>query len=146
MEVEHMLKLLWAKLQTREFQRKLPSGVQYRISLDGDATHRGVNLSKTGIPADAVVWIPPLSHDIHKVVENCHGSLYQHMQAWLIEREQNTNAGALRVQACKDELIRGFMHMKETEEITKNVKTLKRTYRAIVAAEGGYPHKKQDMQ
>lgn len=141
-----MLKQVWAKLQTRELQQKLPPGVQYKLTLDGDGVHRGANFSKAGIPADAVQIVPPWSHDIHKVVENCHGSLYQHMQGFLIEKEQHPGSGPLTVQACKDELMRCFDHMKVTGEITANVKTLKHTYRAIIDADGGYPHKKRDMQ
>jgi hypothetical protein len=79
---------------------------------------------------------------MHKVAENGHGTLQNHMQRWLLERERMQPNVPLKKLECQAELESRFYKMSTTGEIKRNVLTLKDTYRAIIAAGGGYPPKR----
>ena len=142
MEFEYFMDKLWRLLHTRKFQRLLPPGTDYKLSIDGDGCHKGANLAKFGIQATDIEPHPSNSSDMHKVVENSHGILQSHMQRWLIERERTRPDEKLQVQECQAQLEQRFYKMSTTGEIKRNVLTLKDTYQAIIDAGGGYPPKR----
>jgi hypothetical protein len=142
MEFEYFMNKLWKLLHTRKFQRLLPPGTDYKLSFDGDGCHKGAKLAQYGIQASDIEPHPSNSSDMHKVVENGHGTLQSHMQRWLLEHERTQPGVKLQVGECKAELEQRFYHMSTTGEIKRNVLTLKDTYRAIIAAGGDYPPKR----
>jgi hypothetical protein len=142
MESEYIMGNLWKLLHTRKFQRLLPLGTDYTLSFDGDGCPRGADAASVGIPAEAIEHHPSNSSDMHKVVENCHGSLQNHMQRWLLKREREQPDVKLQVEECKGKLQKYFSDMNNTGEIQRNVATLKDTYRDIIAKKGGYPSKR----
>lgn len=142
MEFEYFMTKLWKLLHTRKFQRLLPPGTDYTLSIDGDGCHKGANLASCGIQAADMEQHPSNSSDMHKVVENGHGALQNHMQRWLLKREREQPDVKLQVAECKAQLEASFYRMSTTGEIQRNVSTLRETYQAIIDAGGDYPPKR----
>lgn len=127
---------LKAVMDTPEKTALLRRNEQWRYSWDNDKIHKGANLEDVGIEEEDRFPLPELSSDMHKVVEHVHAWLDAQMQKWLEEKEGEKLTG----QQCMNELVRLFEHGYPLESIQKDVKSLKATYQAIVAAEGGYIH------
>jgi hypothetical protein len=142
MEFEYFMDKLWKLLHTRKFRKLLPRGTDYKLSFDGDGCHQGANLAQFDIKPTDIESHPSNSSDMHKVVENGHGTLQNHMQRWLLERERTRPNEKLKVAECQAQLEQRFYQMTTTGEIERNVLTLKDTYKAIIAAGGGYPPKR----
>lgn len=112
---------------------------EWLFSWDNDKVHKGADLSEVGIEPEDRYYLPELSSDMHKVVENVHAWLQEKMQAWLEQQDKAT----LRVDACKQQLEHFFYNELPTESIRKNVDSLPDTYEAIVLNNGGYLTKKR---
>jgi hypothetical protein len=125
-------------LQSRENSIKLRRGEQWLYSYDNDKVHMGADLTEAGIMPVERFDLPACSSDMHKAVEHIHAWLQFKMQLWLEQQEEQR----LTVDACKAELERLFFHELKASSIAADVATLKDTYRAIIAAGGGYPPKK----
>lgn len=112
---------------------------EWLFSWDNDKIHRGADLSEVGIEPEQRYYLPELSSDMHKVVENVHAWLQARMQEWLEQQDKRT----LTVEACKKQLEHYFYDKLSTESIRKNVESLPETYEAIVLHNGGYVTKKR---
>jgi hypothetical protein len=71
---------------------------------------------------------------MHKVVEHVHAWLDAEMQKWLEGKEGEK----VTPEDCMAELVRLFEEGYPQEAIQKDVESLPETYRAVVAARGGY--------
>lgn len=127
-----------AAVDSTENSRVLKRGEKWRYSYDNDKVHKGADLRVVGIEAADRFDLPPCSSDMHKAVEHIHGWLQAGMQKWLEEMEDSS----LTAEACRQQLEHLFWHKLKPSSIAADVATLKSTYRAIIAAGGGYPPKK----
>jgi hypothetical protein len=124
---------LKAVMDSPEQSQLLRRGERWMYSWDNDKIHKGADLEEVGFEEGDRFPLPELSSDMHKVVEHCHAWLDRAMQRWLEEQEDEQLTG----QQCMDELVRLFEQELPLEGIRKDVKSLKDTYRAVVAAAGG---------
>ena len=117
---------------------KLKRGERWLYSYDNDKVHVGADLTKVGIMPALRFELPPCSSDMHKVVEHIHAWLQMKMQQWLEDMEECS----LNAEQCKKQLQKLFFKHLQKSSIAADVASLKDTYRAIIAARGGYPAKK----
>lgn len=137
-EFTEVMDKIKAAVESTENSRVLKRGEKWRYSYDNDKVHKGADLRVVGIqPADRFD-LPPCSSDMHKAVEHIHAWLQGQMQKWLEEMED----GRLTADACKQQLEHLFYQRLKPSSIAGDVASLKDTYRAIIAAGGGYPAKK----
>ena len=118
--------------------RKLKRGEQWLYSYDNDKVHVGADLTRVGIMPTDRFDLPACSSDMHKVVEHVHAWLQQQMQLWLEDMEEQS----LSPDQCTRQLQQIFFNQLQQSSIAADVATLKDTYRAIIAAGGGYPAKR----
>jgi hypothetical protein len=135
MEWEQWMGKLWEKLKTPAYQAKLPAGVTYKLAFDNAGVHKGANLHQFGIATADIVHVPPWSSDLQKVVEHCHANLYHRMQGWLRQLEKE-HRPTTPIADCKSKLAEVFKEM--AEAIQKDVKSLPKTYKEIIARQGHY--------
>lgn len=104
-------------------------------SWDNDKIHAGADLERVGITSSMRLELPPLSSDMHKVIEHVHAQVQRKFDDWLWDYEgQGPTA-----QECMDQVEAIFRQQITTESIFRDVHSLHATYAAIIAAEGGYP-------
>jgi len=127
-----------AAAEASENSRKLKRGERWLYSYDNDKVHVGADLTKVGIMPALRFELPPCSSDMHKVVEHIHAWLQMKMQQWLEDMEESS----LSAEECKKQLQELFFNNLQQSSIAADVASLKDTYRAIIAARGGYPAKK----
>lgn len=139
MEFEQWIGQLWNKLQSDEYQRKLPPGVKYKLAFDNAGVHKGANLQQFGIQRDDILSTPPYSSDLQKVVEHAHANLFHGITDWLLEPEQQIR-GKLPIEDCKAKFDELFYSM--TEAVQKDVESLPDTYAEIISRKGNYISKK----
>lgn len=132
-EFEEIMGKLRATMEAPEMQQKLSRNQQWLYSWDNHKIHRGANLQTVGYEDADRFALPELSSDMHKVVEHVHGWLQARMQLWLEEQDEQK----ITVEQCKAELRRLFEEELSQESIKKDVASQKKTYAAVVAAEGG---------
>lgn len=127
---------LKSKMESPAMSQLLRGREKWLYSWDNDKIHKGADLEEVGIMKEDRFPLPELSSDMHKTVEHCHAWLDKSMQRWLEGKEEEQLTG----QQGMDELVRLFEHELPLESIQRDVKSLKATYQAVVAAEGGYIH------
>jgi len=140
MEFEQWIGQLWKKLHTVAYQIKKPPDVSYQLAFDNAGVHKGANLRQFGLTQADIVYVPSLSCDLQKVVEHCHANLYHAMQRWLAQPEVDSRP-KLDVEECKTKLRTAFSKL--SDGIKKDVKSLKDTYREIIAKQGHYVSKRR---
>jgi hypothetical protein len=123
-------------MDSEEVSALLGRNEQWLYSWDNDKIHRGANLEEVGIYEEDRFPLPELSSDMHKVVEHVHAWLDAEMQKWLEEKEGEK----VTPEDAMGELVRLFEEEYPLEAIQKDVASLPETYRAVVAARGGYIH------
>lgn len=107
------------------------------LSIDSDAAHTGADLDGLGIwPDEHRLYLPPLSPDMHKVVEHVHGNLAKQHEAWRRSLWPNKPTP----QQCIDKMEQLF-YSYPVQAIQKDVDSLLATYDAIEDAAGLYPPK-----
>jgi hypothetical protein len=121
-------------MDSPEKSQLLGRNERWLYSWDNDKIHKGADLEGVGFEEGDRFPLPELSSDMHKVVEHCHAWLDAAMQRWLEEHEDEQLTG----QQCMDELVRLFEEELPLEGIRKDVNSLNATYKAVIAAEGGY--------
>jgi hypothetical protein len=95
-------------------------------------------LEERGIDYSNRFYIPPLSgSDFNKVIEHAHGRLKRIMLQWYDLHGQARTMD--EIVAVTQEV---FKRVNQPSTIKKDVLTLKNTYAAILAREGGYVQKK----
>jgi len=127
-----------AAVEAQEHSRVLKRGERWLYSYDNDKVHMGADLTEVGIMPGDRFALPPCSSDMHKVVEHTHAWLQGQMQKWLEDMEEHR----LTADACKLKLQHLVDSKLKQSSIAADVASLKDTYRAIIAARGGYPPKK----
>jgi hypothetical protein len=127
----------------RQFMDQLSDEVELKrhehwlLSIDSDAAHTGADLDGRGIwPKDHRLYLPPLSPDMHKVVEHVHGNLTRQHTHWRRSLFPNKPTP----QQCIDKMEELF-YKYPVDAIQKDVDSLLKTYDAIEHAAGMYPPK-----
>lgn len=82
--------------------------------------------------------LPPKSPDMHKVVEHCHGIIVAQFQQFLLRQKDLDKPMSFYTKALKKIF---YTHI-TAKSVMADVKSLRATYKAIIAAKGGYPNKK----
>lgn len=134
MEFMDIMKQFKAIMESPKSYEHLERGEKWQYSWDNDKIHQGADLEKVGFKEEDRYSLPPLSSDMHKVIENVHAWLQQEMEKWI----EQQGDGPLKVEACKEELARLFRKGYKKEWVQANVESLRDTYLSIVYAEGGY--------
>lgn len=135
MEFEDIMGQFRAAMSTPEKIQHKSRGERWQYSWDNDKIHQGADLERVGFREEDRYPLPPLSSDMHKVIENVHAWLQQQMEKWIEDQGDEP----LEVESCKNELKRLFDDVYKPEWIQANVASLRETYEAIVFADGGYP-------
>jgi hypothetical protein len=134
MEFTEIMGKLKATMESPEMQQQLDRGQSWLHSWDNDKIHKGAKLDEVGFQPEDRFELPELSSDMHKVVEHVHGWLQARMQEWLEDQDEEK----ITVEQCKAELRRLFEEELTRESVQKDVDSLKDTYAAVIAHEGGY--------
>lgn len=134
MEFTDIMGQFKSELEKPENIRKLKRGESWLYSIDGDRIHQGADLEEVGIGEEDLWPHPPLSSDMHKVVENVHAWLQQKMEDWVAKQKDRK----FTVEECKEQLEKFFSLGYKKESIQANVESLPLTYSAIQLADGGY--------
>jgi hypothetical protein len=134
MEFTEIMGKLKATMESPEMQQQLDRGQSWLYSWDNDKIHKGAKLDEVGFQPEDRFELPELSSDMHKVVEHVHGWLQARMQEWLEDQDEEK----ITVEQCKAELRRLFEEELTRESVQKDVDSLKDTYAAVIAHEGGY--------
>lgn len=134
MEFEDIMGQLTATMDSPGMTQLLKRNESWLYSWDNDKIHKGADLTKVGIEAEDRFELPELSSDMHKVVEHVHAWLQAGMQRWL----EGKDPDKITVDECKAELKRLFEQQLKKESIEKDVDSLKATYKAVIAHQGGY--------
>jgi len=137
-EFTQVMEKIKAALQNPDNSSRLSRTQKWRFSYDNDKVHIGADLSSVGILEKDRFALPPCSSDMHKTVEHVHAWLQAHMQKWLETVEQEK----LTPEMCQEQLKHIFYQQLKPSSIAADVASLKDTYQAIIAADGGYPPKK----
>lgn len=137
MEFTEIMGKLKATMESPEMQQKLGRNQTWLYSWDNDKVHKGAKLWQVGFQPEDRFELPELSSDMHKVVEHVHGWLQAEMQKWLEDQDEEK----ITIEQCKAELRRLFEQELTKESLQRDVDSLKKTYAAVIAHEGGYiPH------
>lgn len=117
-----------------------------KYSWDNDKIHKGANLARVGFTADMRLELPPLSSDMHMVIEHVHAQIQKHFDNWL----WGFDVGKPTVQQCKDKVQEIFWGPDEDHQlitkdsITEDAHSLHFIYQAVINARGGYiAHKRE---
>jgi hypothetical protein len=137
-EFTEVMKYIKSAVEASVNSRKLKRGEKWLYSYDNDKVHVGADLTKVGIMPASRFELPACSSDMHKAVEHIHAWLEMKMQQWLEDMEESS----LNAEQCKRQLQKFFCEDLQQSSIAADVASLKDTYRAIIAAGGGYPAKK----
>jgi hypothetical protein len=78
--------------------------------------------------------LPALSPDMHKVVEHTHALLMYHFNEMMETLDDRPRSVDFYIEKLREIFFREVT----PEIITKDTRTLRATYRAIIAADGGY--------
>lgn len=110
---------------------------RWLLSMDNDTAHKRARLDERCIWDRRMKYsLPPLSPDMHKVVEHVHAFLVQAMQAW----RQTLWPHKPSEQQCKEKLVQLF-YSYQPASIQADVDSLPDTYQAIIDNAGMYPPK-----
>jgi hypothetical protein len=119
--------------------KKFKGEIIYSFDNDRAFTKAVPLLKERGIITDTNrAPLPPKSPDMHKVVEHCHAIIVAHFQKFLLRQKDLNKPMAFYIKALEDIF---FTHI-TAKSVMADVKSLKATYRAIIAAKGAYPNKK----
>lgn len=105
-----------------------------KYSWDNDRIHAGADLATVGIADDMRLELPALSSDMHKVIEHVHARIQYHFENWLWDYGE----GKPKVDECKEKVMEIFNNVISQESIKADVYSLHKTYKAMIAANGGY--------
>lgn len=134
MEFEDITKEFKTIMDSPEIAQYKSRDEQWQYSLDNDKIHQGADLEKVGFRDGDRYPLPPLSSDMHNVIENVHAWLQQEMEKWI----EAQGDAPFQVEECKKELTRLFIDVYQHSSIQANVLSSRETYEAIVLAGGGY--------
>lgn len=110
---------------------------QLIYSLDNDAAHqKAIPLLKAAgvLNGSNRAPLPPLSPDMHKVVEHTHGTMMGFFNEELGKLDDSARTVDFYIKMLSDI----FFERITKEMIAEDTKSLRDTYRAIIAAKGGY--------
>lgn len=134
MEFMDIMQEFRAIMETPKSYEHLERGEKWQYSWDNDRIHQGADLEKVGFTKEDRYSLPALSSDMHKVIENVHAWLQQHMEKYVEDQRDEP----LNVEECKKHLSNLFDHYCEQDWVQANVLSLPETYNAIIVAGGGY--------
>jgi hypothetical protein len=135
MEFNVILQELKDQLLPRAAEAGLAEGEKFIIVLDNGPVHTN---AEAICGQDTIVCPhPSRSPDCNKIVEHTHSFVDATMKAWLVQWRRQYGPVNPTVQQCKERCEQIFKSI-TAASIHKDVLSLPATWRAVVAAEGGW--------
>lgn len=130
-----LLEELLQVLEEKKTEVGLRRTQKWALCFDNAKVH---GAAATVIHNRADIWPqPPHSPDMNKAIEHVHAQLDDKMHSWMRKMRRESPSVTLTPDLCKAQ-VKSFFYQLPPVKIGQDVKTLKETYRAIVAAGGKY--------
>ena len=161
-EIRDVLRMVWIKIKSHPaWQELIAAGLYPIYSLDNAHVHTSavkdwdtpggwrtdaVSVAALGCsmgagescPMGTIEFVPPLSPDLHQIIEHVHGNTARGFKAWV---SGQLRLGKLRDKVTKDvfwePLVLAFEQASKPSSIARNVDSLRETWQAVLAAKGG---------